>query len=300
MKFRTYFVAIVLALILGVGFVSAVAQDDEGEEEIVVETMTVHANSPAEKLFTVLKNSYSDYILKNKKDRRFDITVESLAEDKVIENFTTQKVSNVALCRILTKSEIEKFVETNNKAPKVVPIFRMPIIVLVHKTNSINEFDLETLKKIFTGEIKSWKELDKESVDDKIELLVPPSNTDAYRLFKEVILDGEDYFKDNLVQKNEGTIADHIKFSGARIGFMSRCYFGDNPRVQQARLVNENGQTYMMKVSDIKKETYPLVLKIYFHYTEELPKAFDIMLEYAKKNPVGLLSIRLHKFVSIN
>ena len=119
-------------------------------------------------------------------------------------------------------------------------------------------------------------------------------------MFKEVILDGEDYFKDNIIHKDEGTIAEHVKFSGARIGFMSRCYIGDNPRIQQARLVDENGQTYTMKESDIKKETYPLVLKIYFYYTEKLPKAFDLMLEYAKENPVGLLAIRSHKFVAIN
>ncbi len=300
MKFRIYFVAIILALILGVGFMSVVAQDDDEKEEIVVETMTVQANSPAEKLLTVLKNSYSDYVLKNKKDRTFDITVETFDEDKAIENYTAQKVSNIAISRILTKSEIEKFTETNSKAPKMVPIFKMPIVVLVHKTNSINEFNLKTLKKIFTGKIKSWKELDGGAVDDKIELIIPPENTESYRMFKKVILGGEDYFKDNLVHKDESTIPEHVKFSGGRIAFISRCYIGDNPRVQEARLVNENGQTYTMIEADIKKETYPLVLKIYFYYTEELPKAFDLMLEYAKENPVGLLSVRLHKFVAIN
>ena len=182
----------------------------------------------------------------------------------------------------------------------MMPIYKMPIIVLVHKTNSINEFDLETLKKIFTGKIKSWKELDEGAVDDKIELIVPPEKTESYRMFKEKILGGEDYFKDNLLHKDESTISEHVKFSGGRIAFMSRCYVGDNPRVQEARLINENGKTYTMKESDIKKETYPLVLKIYFYYTEELPKAFDLMLEYAKKNPVGLLSIRTYKFVAIN
>jgi len=300
MKFRIYFVAIILALILGVGFMSVVAQDDDEKEVIVIETMTVQANSPAEKLLTVLKNSYSDYVLKNKKDRTFDITVETFDEDKAIENYTAQKVSNIAISRILTKSEIEKFTETNSKAPKMVPIFKMPIVVLVHKTNSINEFNLKTLKKIFTGKIKSWKELDGGAVDDKIELIIPPENTESYRMFKKVILGGEDYFKDNLVHKDESTIPEHVKFSGGRIAFISRCYIGDNPRVQEARLVNENGQTYTMIEADIKKETYPLVLKIYFYYTEELPKAFDLMLEYAKENPVGLLSVRLHKFVAIN
>ena len=115
MKFRIYFIALILTAFLGVSILSVFAQDDESEDEIIVETMTVHANSPSDSILTLLKYSYSDYILKNKRDRTFDLTVKSFPENKIIENFINQDVSNIAISRILTKTEIEKFVKKNNK-----------------------------------------------------------------------------------------------------------------------------------------------------------------------------------------
>jgi len=306
MKSRIYFALFVVALIAGLGVFTILAQDDTETdenaepEEIVVQTMTVQANSPSDKILTTLKYSYSDFIAKNKLDRYFDITVESESESEIVENFINQEISNIAISRILTKSEIDKFVASNNKAPKVIPIFKTPVVVVVHKSNTTQSFDMETLKRIFTGEIKSWRELDEESVDDKIELVVPSSDTETYRVFKKVVLGDADFSTENIKSDDEDKLTEHVKLSGSRISFMSNCYVGDNPRVQKADIVDDAGNIYPMKLTDVKNNIYPLVVKTYFYYTEDLPSAFEQLMEYAKENSIGLNSYRVFRIVAID
>ena len=57
------------------------------------------------------------------------------------------------VCCPISDKEIEE------KQLIVYPLAKEPILILTHKTNPVNDLSVEQVKKIFSGEILSWKEV---------------------------------------------------------------------------------------------------------------------------------------------
>ena len=270
----------------------------QGEKAKTIKSIKIGAVEPAAKLLKALDADWKIDYKEKKKVRGFDVGIKTSDEAKAIKDFADAKVDAIAITRVFKKNEIVSYTNRTHRAPVVIPVFKMPIVAVVHKANAIKQLSIDKLRKIFTGEIKSWRELDKTSVDDKIEVILPPAESAVYREFKKRILKNSDFVK-GAIAVNEAKIAENVKIRTAAIAFLSRCYVPENEPVREVMLTDAKGKKYVLTDADIRKEVYPLVMTIYFYVSEVKPEALKLFLDFAKKNPRGIRVYRDNKFVSV-
>lgn len=295
MKKKIIILGFIFALLSTGTFYFIVEAQSESKE---VMSLTIKATEPSAKLLAELqKDLYSSYV-ESKKKRNFDINIEKSSEDDAIESFIYDKYKAITICRKLKKDEVEKYLEENKRAPIIIPIYKIPVVVLLHKSNIVEKINLETLKKIFTGEITSWKTLDPKSVDDAIQLFVPFKDSAAYKLFKKNILNDTDVFESAKIF-NESELAEQIKLKTAGITFQSRCFVPSTLPIKEAILLDENNNALSTTDNAIRDETYPLVLTIFAYVPEVKPALLDELLTFAEKDKRGTKTILNLKFVKI-
>ncbi len=282
------------------GFFSVVYFGFAQDSKEKIKNIRIFAVSPADKLYSAMqKGLYRDYA-EGEEDRNFKIKVESFDEDEIITKFTDNKCDVIALTRPFKKDEILAYTTKNFRAPRIIPVFKIAVVVLVNKSNINKEMTLENLKKIFSGEIKSWKELNKESVDDVIDLILPESKSPVYKLFKKKILKGADFGTENVSEFKESKLPEQLKLKPGGITFVSRCYFiKKSLPFNEMTLLNSEGEKYLIEEEDIRKERYPLVMTIYLYVSEVEPEALKKLMKFAKKKAKGVGIYRNLNFVNV-
>src|SRR3990172_12101235 len=96
----------------------------------------------------------------------------------------------------------------NLKAKRGLDALELPVAVdglavYVHEQNPVSELSLAQLKAIYTGAVKSWKEVG--GKDERILLYSRENNSGTYVYFKEHVLEDADYYP--MAQTLPGTAA---------------------------------------------------------------------------------------------
>ena len=82
------------------------------------------------------------------------ITVETLSRENAIKNFTSGKAGLLLLRREPSLAE-QKLLQDSI----MVPYAAEPTIIVVNSANSISDIKIETARKVFSGEVASWRPL---------------------------------------------------------------------------------------------------------------------------------------------
>lgn len=97
------------------------------------------------------------------------------------------KIADIAMSSRKIKSEEEEKAISNGLAIREFEIAKDVITVIVNPANSkMNRIDSQTLKKIYTGEITSWKDLTGE--DKPIVVISRDTNSGTFEVFNDHIL----------------------------------------------------------------------------------------------------------------
>ncbi|MBW4828921.1 MAG: phosphate ABC transporter substrate-binding protein [Clostridiaceae bacterium] len=99
------------------------------------------------------------------------------------------------------------------------------IVVVVHPENSVEDLDMDTINKIFTGEIKNWKEVGGE--DEEI-LIVSREEGSGTRGAFEEILELDSVREDALIAEGNGAVKANIASKKNSIGYISLSYLDDS------------------------------------------------------------------------
>ncbi|MCH7696056.1 MAG: phosphate ABC transporter substrate-binding protein [Proteobacteria bacterium] len=137
---------------------------------------------------------------------------------------------------------------------KATLIGRDGIAIITNISNSINNLTMAQVKKIFTGKIKNWSEVDEPNLPIDVFYMAPISAT--HLVFKNVVLDGENYAgkvisPDRRIigwvrrEEHKGSIA-HISFS-----FLDSV----KPKIKRIRINNEN--------PSLENINYPITRPLY-------------------------------------
>lgn len=172
------------------------------------------------------------------------------------------RVTDIAnASRPLTAEERERIKKVWGKEPKEVKIALDGITIYVHPENPIKEISLEQLKKVYTGKIKSWKELGWE--DRSIVVYTRENNSGTYVFFKEHVLGNEDYTNKAQSLPGTGAVVNAVSKEKYSIGYGGIAY-SKGVKVLPVKS-SEGVRAYLPTESNIRKGLYPLSRVLYMY-----------------------------------
>lgn len=172
------------------------------------------------------------------------------------------KITDIAnASRPLNDKERESIKKVWGKEPKEIKIALDGITIYVNPSNPINEISLEQLKGIYTGKIKSWKELGWE--DKPIIIYTRENNSGTYVFFKEHVLSNEDYTSKAQSLPGTGGIVNAISKEKYAIGYGGIAY-SKGIKILAVKK-DSKSKAYLPTENNIRKGLYPISRYLYMY-----------------------------------
>lgn len=167
--------------------------------------------------------------------------------------------------REMNASEIREMkMRYGEKAGYTIPIAHTYISIVVHKDNPVEELSFAQLRKIYTGEIKNWKELG--GKDEPIQKFSLENFNDTYLHFKKLIL-GADFCDSTTSFISAEEMPEKINNNPRAIGFG---LIEKENNIKQIKVKKDDSEPGMLPtVANVRGNLYPLTRDIYFILREE-------------------------------
>lgn len=178
--------------------------------------------------------------------------------------------------RDLKTEETLKFKEAKIDVEKVIVAYDA-LSVIVHPDNKVSQLTREQIEKIFTGEIKNWKEVGGE--DMVIVAYSRESSSGTYEFFKEEVLDDKNYASDILSMPATGAIVQSVSQTKGAIGYIGLAY--QNETVKQLSVSYDQGKTYVApSVATAKDKSYPIARPLFYMYNKTNADKVKAFVDY--------------------
>lgn len=164
--------------------------------------------------------------------------------------------------RDLKTEESLKFSEAKKEIEKVLIAYDA-LTVIVNPENKVGKLTREQIEKIYTGEIKNWKEVGGE--DLKIVAYSRESSSGTYEYFKEEVLDDKNYAAEILSMPATGAIVQSVGQTKGAIGYIGLAY--ETKSVKQIAVSYDQGKTFVApSIETAKNKTYPISRPLFYMY----------------------------------
>lgn len=183
------------------------------------------------------------------------------------------EVDVVAASRHLTDSEKEQALK-NGMDTQFIQVGTVPLAVMVNEKNPVNDLSLERLRKIFTGEITNWKEVD--GLDQAIIVTTRPVPvTGTGLLFQKNILKGAPYAKGHMVMPLFSTTAKIVRSKLGAIGYIPTTSPSYGSRGIKAIGVKKDADTAAARPEEgpVKQTVFPVTIPFLLVWDAKSPKA---------------------------
>ncbi|MFA5309793.1 MAG: phosphate ABC transporter substrate-binding protein [Dehalococcoidales bacterium] len=136
------------------------------------------------------------------------------------------------------------------------------IAVIVHPNNPVNGLTREQVIKIFSGEIKNWRELG--GSDSEITIVSREGGSGTRACFEEMVM-GESQITDKaLFEPSNGAVRAQVSTTPSAIGYLSLGYIDNTTKALSIDGV-------ACTVANCKSHLYPIVRPLYF-LTKDAPE----------------------------
>ncbi|MGC8964042.1 MAG: PstS family phosphate ABC transporter substrate-binding protein [Brevinematia bacterium] len=175
------------------------------------------------------------------------------------------KTTDLANASRPIKTKEKEQIEASGEKLIEIPVAFDGLAVYLNRANPINQLDLKTLKDIYTGKIRNWKELGWE--DKTIKLYSRENNSGTYVYFKEHVLENEDYSP--LAQSLPGTAAvlNAVKKDKYGIGYGGIAYLKGAKAIKVS--VDKNSEAYEPTMENVLNGKYPISRYLYIYTTDK-------------------------------
>jgi len=160
------------------------------------------------------------------------------------------------------------------------------IAIIVHPSNSVDSLTIEQLQKIYSGEIKNWKEVG--GADRDITVISRDSASGTQEYFQEVVMRSVPFRNDMIVQAATGAVTLEVSQNDRAIGFVGAAY-----QINSAKTlaINENGTNVMPTEANILNGQYPLSRPLYLYTDKTTSDAVTAFLNFML-SPAGQNIVR--------
>lgn len=179
--------------------------------------------------------------------------------------------------RDLKTEEKLKFSEAKKEIEEVVIAFDA-LTVIVNPANGVSKLTREQLEKIFTGEIKNWKDVG--GADEKIVAYSRESSSGTYEFFKEEVMAKKNYATDVLSLPATGAIVQAVGQTKGAIGYIGLAY--ETKEVKQLAVSYDQGKTFVEpSVASAKDKSYPISRPLFYMYDKTNAAKVKSVIDYA-------------------
>lgn len=149
--------------------------------------------------------------------------------------------------------------------------------VIVHPENKVGQLTREQIEKIFTGEIKNWKEVG--GADAQIVAYSRESSSGTYEFFKEHVMAKKNYASTVLNMPATGAIVQSVSQTKGAIGYVGLAYM--TPAVKAVSVSYDGGKTFVApSVQGAKDKTYPIARPLYYFYDKKVEGKVKAFVDY--------------------
>ena len=179
--------------------------------------------------------------------------------------------------RDLKTEEKLKFSEMKKEIEEVTIAYDA-LAVIVNPANKISKLTREQLEKIFTGEIKNWKEVG--GADEKIVAYSRESSSGTYEFFKDEVMDKKNYATDVLSLPATAAIVQAVGQTKGAIGYIGLAY--ETKEVKQLAVSYNQGKTFVEpSIASAKDKSYPISRPLFYMYDKTNAAKVKTVIDYA-------------------
>jgi phosphate transport system substrate-binding protein len=158
-------------------------------------------------------------------------------EGKAFEDLLNDSVSLIIATRDLTPQEKKHF-EDLKLYPKVTKIAYDAVTFVTNKSNPDTLFTDDQVKKIITGEINSWNQLNPKAIHSPIQLIFDNNNSGTFRFLKEYV-GNQNVSKNSSAANSSNAVIDYVSKNKNALGVLSVTWITDRRDSTMMSFVNK-------------------------------------------------------------
>jgi len=167
-----------------------------------------------------------------------------------------------------------------------------PFVLIVNNSVTVDNLTKEQAGKIFTGQIKNWKEVGGQ--DEKITIIGRAESSGSRRVIKQLVLpEGQDFAKDSIVQDSSGSLRTAVDQTSGAIGYVDAPYATGN-----VKILNFDGVEYTP--DNVINGTYKLFAFEHMYTKGEPDANTRAFLDYILSDEFQSTYVEQLKFISVN
>lgn len=151
------------------------------------------------------------------------ITPLYLPEKQVVEKLVNNEIQTGIFCRDLSKDELESIKTAYKHVPESFKLAEDAIVPVVNMSNPINDITYDDLKKILSGRIATWEEINPSSKDKSPINVVMTSSSSVSRYFSN--LNGSSSLIKSYALDSTADVIDYVKNSPHSLGILGGSWF---------------------------------------------------------------------------
>ena len=156
------------------------------------------------------------------------------------------------------------------------------IAIVTHPSNKIKTLNLSQLRKIYSGEIRNWNQINPDQ-SELVKLFRRDEHSGTHEMFKKMVMKKNTINDEAKISLDNDTMIKEINLHSNSIGYISSTYAKD---VKILSIQSDNVRSYKPTTASIQTEEYPLSRRLYLYSPERsLNKYLNSFLEFSLSTP---------------
>ncbi|PRY07812.1 phosphate ABC transporter substrate-binding protein (PhoT family) [Pontibacter ummariensis] len=212
---------------------------------------------------------------------RADIDDTYKPEGQVVEDLLTDSTRVAILSRELTPEERAVF-DKQKRIPRSTKIAIDAVALIVNKENSDSLLTVEELKRIFSGQAKTWKDLDESSELGDITVVFDNNNSSTARYVRDSLTTNQKLPENSFAAESHEALIDYVTENKNAIGVLGVNWISDRDDTTAVGFMNKvrvvgvseyadpisEDEYYQPYQAYIAQQVYPLRRNLYIISTE--------------------------------
>jgi phosphate transport system substrate-binding protein len=170
---------------------------------------------------------------------------------------------------------------------------RDAVVLITHRSNVVENVALDRVRRVYSGDLKSWKDLGGD--DQAIEPVVQPPGSDITSYVVEEIMSGQPIQARAIYAENDSAVGAKIKQTPGSLGYVS--LGADVSAVKVLRVAPMGGLPYWKPdLEAVYKDEYPLTRFFSFYIRNDGPRLANGLITFVTSQQ-GQAIVHQHRLV---
>ncbi|ARS36656.1 PstS family phosphate ABC transporter substrate-binding protein [Pontibacter actiniarum] len=178
-------------------------------------------------------------------------------EGEVVKDLLNDSTNIAILSRELTAEEKAVF-DKQKRIPRVTKIAIDAVALITNRQNPDSLLTMEEVKKIFNGQVKSWKELDEDSDLGDITIVFDNNNSSTARYVRDSLITGNKLPENTFASNSHKALIDYVEQNKNAIGVIGVNWISDFDDSTAINFLNR------IKVLGISEDPAPISTESYY------------------------------------